>query len=410
MSADDQAPARLHVLFVDDDQDILDGLRDALRGQRGAWRMSFAPDGEHALARMAEAPADVVVSDMRMPRMDGAQLLGEIQERYPDSIRIVLSGYADTSALTRAAGVAHRFLAKPADTEELVRVIERSHALHELSAQVSRNRSSGSLSSLPSAPLAYVELTRMLNDERASAKDVANVVGRDVAMAAKVLQLANSAFFGTGRSISQLTEAVTRVGMNNLRALTLSAGAFARFTPSAPIPGFSIAVLQAHSTLVARIARRIAPRGAADDAFTAGMLHDVGQLILASQEPAYLAETIAVARERDVPLHIAEQQARGSSHAELGAHLLDLWGLPHTIVEAVAFHHDPRAAHGELFDHVTAVHVADVLAHEVLPAPKDLQLPPAQLDEEYLASLNVLDELERWRELARTEDTAARVE
>ncbi len=396
-------PARKHVLFVDDQQEILDGLRDALRGQRNAWEMTFVPDAQQALARMREMPVDVVVSDMRMPGMDGAELLGAIQREYPDTIRIVLSGYADSLALTRAAGVAHRFLAKPADTEDLVRVIERSCALHELSAQVSRNRTSAALTSLPSAPMAYVELTRMLNDERASARDVAAVVEQDVAMSAKVLQLANSAFFGTGRSISQLTEAVTRIGLNNLRALTLSVGAFERFRPSAPIPGFSIATLQAHSTLAARIARRIAPAGAADDAFSAGMLHDVGLLILASQEPSYLADLIAEARLEDVPLFDAELRSRGSSHAGIGAHLLDLWGIPHTIVEAVAYHHAPRAAHGALFDHLTAVHVADVLAHEVLPAREEERLPPAPLDEEYLASLSVLGDLERWRTIALEE-------
>ncbi len=283
--------------------------------------------------------------------------------------------------------------------------------LHELSAQVSRNRASAALSSLPSAPLAYVELTRMLNDERASARDVAEVVARDVAMAAKVLQLANSAFFGTGRTINQLTEAVTRVGLNNLRALTLSVGAFERFTPGTPIPGFSIAALQAHSTLVARIARRIAPAATTDDAFAAGMLHDVGLLILASQEPAYLAETMATARSESRPLYEVELSSRGSSHAELGAHLLDLWGIPHTIVEAVAYHHAPRAAHSVRFDHVIAVHVADVLAHEAAPAPAGAEgLPIAPLDEDYLASLHVVDELEGWRELAQEEAEQARGE
>jgi len=400
---------RKHVLFVDDQQEILDGLRDALRSQRHTWQMSFVSDAEQALERMRTDAADVVVTDMRMPRIDGAELLGEVQAQYPDSIRIVLSGYADTSALTRAAAVAHRFLAKPADTDELVRVIERSLALHELSTQMSRNRTSTALSSLPSAPLAYVELTRMLNDDRASASDVAGVVEHDVAMSAKVLQLANSAFFGTGRSILQLSEAVTRLGMNNLRALTLSVGAFDSFTPDEPLPGFSISALQAHSTLVGQIARRIAPTGTGDDAFTAGMLHDVGQLILASQEPEYLAQVIATAEAEDRPLHEAEQAARGSTHAEIGAYLLDLWGIPHTIVEAVAYHHAPRAAHGALFDHVTAVHVADALADEVLPAGDEReQLPPARLDEEYLSVLGVADEVKRWRVIAREE--AARLQ
>ncbi len=410
MSVSPTPVTRTHVLFVDDQQEILDGLRDALRGQRHAWQMTFVASAEEALACLGDAPVDVVVSDMRMPGMDGAQLLSEIQERYPGMIRIILSGYADTAALTRAAGVAHRFLAKPAETDELVRVIERSCALRELSAQVSRNESSAALSSLPSAPVAYLELTRMLGDENASAADVASVVERDVAMAAKLLQLANSAIFGSGRSISQLSEAVTRVGLNNLRALALSVGTFERFTPSSLTPGFSIAALQAHSTLVARIARRLAPRSASDDAFTAGMLHDVGLLILATHEPAFLAEAIAAAQLEGRPLYEVEQQTRGSSHAELGAHLLALWGIPHPIVEAVAYHHAPRAAHGRLLDHVTAVYVANLLAHEVAPGPEGERLPQAPLDDEYLASLQVLGELDAWRELAATEALQAGVD
>jgi len=399
-------PERKHVLFVDDEQEILDGLRDALRGQRSIWRMSFAPDAQRALEIMEESPADVVVSDMRMPVTDGAALLAQVQALHPAAVRIVLSGYADTVALTRAGAVAHRFLAKPAETEDIVRVVERSFALRDLSRQITSDRDSAALSSLPSAPTAYLELTRALGNERLGTADVGKIVAQDVAMSAKVLQLANSAFFGTGRTINQLPEAVTRIGVNNLRSLALSVGAFESFRPRGPLAGFSIAELQHHSTLVARIARRIAPKGMGDDAFTAGMLHDVGVLVLASKKPEQLAAAIENARAEGIPVHNAERDAYGATHAEIGAHLLDLWGIPHPIVEAVAYHHEPANAAGRLFDQVTAVHVADRLAHDVSPHDGDTPWFGGTIDEEYLESLGAVEEMDRWREIALEEVSA----
>ena len=398
--SDADGDGRTHVLFVDDEPEVLEALADALRAQREHWRMSFAAGPQRAMEALeSDDGADVVVTDMRMAGMDGAELLTEVQRRWPDTVRIVLSGYADPSLVARAAPVAHRFLAKPAQTDDLVRVVRRSCALHDLSAEVLRTHASLASASLPSAPVVYQELTRLLHDPDSSAADVARVVERDVAISAKVLQLANSAFFGTGRTIGALQEAVARLGVTILRALTLQVGAFETLRPGGHVEGLSIGSLTTHSNLVARIARRIAPDGAGDDAFTAGLLHDVGLLVRARHAPTELAAQIATARRRGVPLHAIERAGGASSHAALGAHLLDLWGIPHTIAEAVAYHHAPGEAPGHMFDHVTAVHVADRLAREV-STEHGPRWPCGELDDEYLGAIGVLGRLDQWRELA----------
>ena len=118
----------IRVLFVDDETHVLESLRDALRPWRRELTMAFAADGPTALEEVAREPYDAVVSDMRMPGMDGAELLREVQRVQPATVRIVLSGYAEIESVARAATVAHRFLSKPCDVDELVSVIGRSCA------------------------------------------------------------------------------------------------------------------------------------------------------------------------------------------------------------------------------------------------------------------------------------------
>jgi len=115
-------PDKKRVLFVDDEPRILDGRRRMLRSMRHEWKMSFAETGQEALAILANQPFDVVVVDMRMPGMDGVQLLSEVRKRH-QIIRIVLSGTADREAILRAVGLAHQYLSKPCDAETLKSVL-----------------------------------------------------------------------------------------------------------------------------------------------------------------------------------------------------------------------------------------------------------------------------------------------
>jgi HD-like signal output (HDOD) protein len=359
------------VLFVDDEPQILEGLRDATRSLRRAWQMQFALGGAEALELVAAEPFDVVVSDMRMPGIDGAAVLARVRELRPDAVRVVLSGYSEVAAALRAAEVAHLSLTKPCTPDVLRATIERACGLQELVTGERDRRAAAGLSALPSAPDTFLALRRAAADPETTAGEVAAIVERDVAMSAKVLQLVNSAFFGLGRQVESIEEAVRYLGLAVLKALVASEGAFTAFAPARPVAGFDIASLQRHSALTGHIARRMLPdKERAEAAFTAGMLHDVGELVLAGE------------------------RRTGADHAALGAYVLGLWGLPHAVVEAVAFHHAPARLQPAELDVVVAVHVADHLAHRVAGAE------PPPLDEPLLARLGVLDRLGEWRAAA----------
>jgi putative nucleotidyltransferase with HDIG domain len=390
------------ILFVDDEPLILEGLRDLLRRHRRKWQMSFALGGEAALAELDRSGFDVVVSDMRMPGVDGATLLRRIQETRPEIIRIVLSGHAEQEAALRAVPVAQQFLNKPASAETLENTIERAFQLRALIGDDAVRRVVGKVETLPSLPSVYQELTAVLADERTSARDVAAVLEQDPAMAAKVLQLVNSGFFGLGRRISSVEQAVAYLGMSMIKNLALSAKVFEPWRRPR-VDGFSAEALQTHSLAVAALASRLAgpERHRADEVFTAGLLHDVGTLIMALEVPDLLAAALEVSRCEGRPLHEAELEIGDVTHAEVGAYLLGLWGLPYPIVEAVGNHHAPQRVPQQEFDVLAAVHVADALVRE-LSAPRSTSpdQAPSRIDLAYLARLGVCDRLEAWRELA----------
>jgi HD-like signal output (HDOD) protein len=387
------------VLFVDDEPHILESLRDVLRPYRREWTMRFVADASSALEALEEAEYDVVISDMRMPGMDGAALLARVREMHPNTVRIVLSGYAELHMVARAGSVAHRFLGKPCHVDELRRVVERSCALRELTSEQPLRSMAAAATRLPCVPDLYTAVSEQLTDPDASLRDIAAIVSEDVAMTARVLQLANSAFFGRARQVSRIDEAVGFLGLNPLKALLLSAGALESLKPTETVDGFSLEQLQHHGTLAARLAQRLVDDAQhRDDAFAAALLHDIGLLVLVTEDPEF-PDCCAVALREQRPLVEVERERRGITHAEIGAHLLELWGLPHAIVEAVAFHHRPADVHEPILDATAAVAIADALVNEV----EALEPPtaPAALEPAYLERLGVADRLPRWRELAR---------
>jgi putative nucleotidyltransferase with HDIG domain len=366
-------------LFVDDERPVLEGLRDALRPLRREWTVAFAASGEEALERLSREPFDIVVSDLRMPGMDGPTLLARVQQEYPTAVRVALSGYAEMTQALKASSVAHVFLAKPCDAEHLKSALGRAVSLQATLRDERLRRIAGATSRLPSVPLVYERLVEALGDPETGTADVAAIVEQDAAMTAKLLQLVNSAFFGLPRRVERVSEAVSYLGLSILKALVLSEGAFRAFDAPAVERVFSIERLQAHATLVARIAVKLAPDSASHATLlTAGLLHDIGKLLAATTNPAFLAEALA-------------------THAELGAYLLGEWGLPHEIVEAVALHHTPARLDPRFALVPTLLHVADALAHEVAPVPGT---DPPPLDEAHLDAAGLADRLPAWRAVA----------
>ena len=365
--------------------------------------MGFAPGGgEAALALMEASPFDVIVSDMRMPGMDGVKLLAQVREQYPQVVRIMLSDPTELSTALRVVPVAHQFLAKPCDVAMLRVAVERACHLKGLLNDDSIRRTVGALGDLPSLPQTYGALTQALTDPDTSLQKIARIVEQDVGISARILQLVNSAFFGLAHCITNIPHAVIYLGINTLRSLVLSVEIFRVFEPKTALPGFSLEVLERHARLAALIAARLpVPKHLVNIPMVAGMLHDVGKLILAWKFPERFDKLLRQAAEEHCPLYKVEEREYGFSHAEIGAYLLGLWGLPYILVEAVAFHHGPNRVPHENFDALSAVYVANLLAHDlVAPSPEVSLENTIETSQKELAALGVQEDLAGWRAMA----------
>jgi putative nucleotidyltransferase with HDIG domain len=398
----------MKILFVDDESNVLSGLRRMLRGQRDVWDMQFAASGPAALALMQQEPFDVIVTDMRMPSMDGAELLSRVSKQFPKTVRLVLSGQSEHEKIFRAIGPAHQFMSKPCDPDVLVGTIERACGLQNLMHDESLKQIISQVSFLPSLPTIYRDLVNALESDTSSVESIGEMIGSDIAMSAKVLQLVNSAFFGLPQHVSCPKHAASLLGLNILRPLVLLAGSYSQ-VDDPNLKGYSLERTIRHSMAVATSARAIAASQTevsqlVDDAFIGGMMHDIGKLILAVNMSERYQHALDRSLREKLPLWQVELEMFGTSHAEIGAHLLGLWGLPHSIVEAVAFHHRPDLANGQEFAPLTAVHVANSLcqtSHQAADPSEQIRW-----NQSYLESIVSPSQLAKWRSMAVWERAA----
>jgi putative nucleotidyltransferase with HDIG domain len=380
----------MRVLFVDDEQPVLDGLRVRLRALRDKWETAFADSGPSALEMMKERAFDVIVSDMRMPEMDGARLLRTVSERWPQTVRIVLSGYSELDQTVRLVPVAHQYLSKPCDLAALANIIERCMALKSVLGQPELRSLVGQLRQLPPVPATYAKLQQAMAVESVSVRDVAAIVSRDTVIAAKLMQMVNSAFFRLPRRIDDIEQAVSYLGLAAVRNLAVSAEVFAKWPRASAASGIDLEGLQVHTLNVAAGAHALArDLPFASDALLAAMLHDIGYWVLVQQRADDLHAAVRLATAERLPLDEAERRVLGASHAEIGAYLLGLWGLPNTVVEAAAYHHRPREVPQTGFDVLAAVCVAHALTEPTESrAFPNLPVVHAEVDPEYLVSIN----------------------
>ncbi|OQW85934.1 MAG: hypothetical protein BWK76_07265 [Desulfobulbaceae bacterium A2] len=389
------------VLFVDDEPNILEGLRRMLRALRRDFNFHFAANGREALALMQQVEIDVIVSDMRMPGMDGATLLEEVRRLHPHAIRIILSGHADEQAILRTVGVVHRYLSKPSGPEQLKAVLENAAAIHTMLSDGTLKNLVSEIGALPCLPSVFTKLQQMLASDTTSVDEVGALIEQDIALSAKVLQLVNSAFFGLPQQVESPARAVTLLGLDTIRALALGVGIFSDLPPGL---GGIIESLWDHSLRTSELARRIARHEAPDDkplaghAFIAGLLHDLGKLILATRLPAKYREASALAAADNIPLHEAEQRVFGVGHCPVGAYLLGLWGLPGCEVEAVAFHHQLQLYPETGINLARIVAAADAMAHEMEAQEGVDGLAPPGSVEEVVPDLK--ERVARWRDYA----------
>ncbi|NIA15650.1 MAG: HDOD domain-containing protein [Nitrospiraceae bacterium] len=389
------------ILFVDDEPNILEGLERMLFPLQREWRIAFAGSGQEALDIMKEQAFDVIVSDMRMPGMDGAALLTEVKERYPDTVRFVLSGQSDRETTFRSVGLAHQFIAKPCNPKALKANVDSAFALRELLGNENLKRMISQADTLPALPKTYTALIDELQSEDASVSTVGEIVESDIGMTAKILQLVNSAFFGFGQDVASATQAVSLLGLDTVKALVLMVGVFSQADSKKVSEMLSLNALWRHSMTVGQYSQKIsraekAGKDLIGDAYTAGVLHDAGQLLLAVNFIDDYRRVLDFASVSSVPLVDAEREVLGCTHAEVGAYLLGIWGLPDSIIQAVAFHHCPNLCPAVSFGPLTAVHAAEIFAHDAHGPDGDCSTP--QIDLEYVDSLGLADRVDAWRD------------
>ncbi|MBI3817698.1 MAG: HDOD domain-containing protein [Planctomycetes bacterium] len=385
------------ILFVDDEQDVLDGLANSLRRNRKQWGMQFALGANAALTKLAGERFDVVVSDMRMPGMDGAELLRSVKDLYPATARIILSGHAESQAVFRALPVAQQFISKPCDSQTIQNVIERTCSLQELLQEPKLKSIVGSLEHVPSVPAIYWKLTQALSSPNASLAEITRIVEQDPSICIKLLQLVNSSYFGVSHHVRSIQQAVAYLGLDLVRALALTAHIFSG-PRSRMVDMAFIESLQESSLLTARVSKAIIGDTSkdADGAFTAGLVHDIGLVILGFGLPSQMARVMERVKYENIPLHMAELELLGVSHAEVGAYLLGMWGLPFSIVETVAYHHTPGKGASESCEVMAAVHVADAFVNQLFKASCAPTPDMPILDFEFLEKSGFASKLQEW--------------
>jgi DNA-binding NarL/FixJ family response regulator len=290
------------ILFVDDEPAILMGLQNLLHKDRKRWTMTFLPSGDAAAAMLDTEHFEVVITDMRMPGLDGAGLLTLLQRDHPATARVMLSGHADSDAIMRSLHAVHQLLSKPCAATVLRDAIERGTVLARLGPLAA---AVGALDTLPTPPEIIEALTSVL--AAPTTTKLVDVVERDPALSAKALQLVNFHYFGSGAEVCSISDAVAQLGPERIRHIA-SCGA----VPTVADPT-ALVEHQAAAYLRARAERRATSGEGRDLAFTTALLRDLGRVVLLA----------------------TGADAGGISHAEIGATLLELWGLPRAIVDRV---------------------------------------------------------------------------
>lgn len=285
---------------------------------------------------------------------------------------------------------------EPAQASETI-----SNPLHAIFADVGLKTLIGGMKNIPTLPTLYSEVMQELKSQDPSLGRIGAIIAKDLGMAAKMLQVVNSSYFGMPRQVTSPSQAAMLLGMDTTKALVLSLGVFANLD-KLQVKGFTTQRLWEHSLRVGLWANRIAEsegleKSQVDEAFTAGLLHDIGTLALVMNRTSQYLQVMRQVEEESIPVQTAERKVFKATHAELGAYLVNTWGLPDGIAEAVAFHHSPLKSGNQRVSPLTAVYAADILEYEAVAVDEE----PSRLDTDrrYLDAIGRSDRLLAWREL-----------
>lgn len=383
------------VLFVDDERHVLEQLAGDVSATSPNVDATFVQGGAAAQAYLADHDVDAIVADLDMPGIDGATLLHEVHDASPQVVRIIVSGETAAAQRLESLQVAHQAVVKPVNARTLLGKIEQTCLLRDTLREPRLQEIVGGTEALPAAPGTYLQITQAMADPDVPVEKIAMLVSGDVGIAAKLLQVVNSAFFALSREIIRVSDAVAYLGLDATRAVVLATEVARSFGDVAP--GFGFDRFEAHAREVAGGAMALVPDDGRNEAFMAGLLHDVGELLVTRYDHELWSDVVARSRsETQDRLRYERDRLGGVTHAEVGGALLGMWGLPYSVVDAVTHHHQPVRS-GELtFDVVGAVHVVEAL---VAWRDEGKPEPGPTLDLAYLDRVGMSGKVAEWAKL-----------
>ncbi|HBC58435.1 MAG TPA: hypothetical protein DCZ03_14850 [Gammaproteobacteria bacterium] len=336
----------MKILFVDDEQKVLDGIKRTLRNKRHDWEMTFESDPNMALKNISQQDYDFIVTDLRMPGLTGSQLLKKVTEISPHSTRIVLSGDAELDRVVQTVGTAHQFIAKPCELNAIQFAIERTARIKNLLKNENLARLVGGVNELPSLPTVYNELVSALSSDKTSVEEIGDIISQDVGLSTKVLKTVNSAFFGLSEKVSNPTDATVYLGLDVIRGIVLANSTLTQLKPNTEA-GWHEQFVEENlfiSQMTKAVAKQLEGKSTVlvEEAFQAGLLHDIGRLLIATKLPEEFKQIEQLVEQQSLSLIEAEQKILQVDHALLGAYLLTLWGFNDSVIEAVLYHHQPE--------------------------------------------------------------------
>jgi putative nucleotidyltransferase with HDIG domain len=386
------------ILLVDEDALVLKALKRSLRQFSDQWTVSYAQSPHEALEQLEQGSLDVLITEVRLTTADGELFLRSFLKRHPRAARIVLTGYTSGDAIFKYAGLAHQLLAKPWSDQTLIETIQRADLISRMLSNDHLKKTLNLIENFPSIPAVYLELSEKLKTGEPSLQEIGEIIIRDPSLIIKLLQIVNSPFYGLPMPVTDPQKAVALLGLDVVKGFVLTSGLFNQYE-NRKIANFHIDALWQHSLKTANIVRQIAKKEnlgkeISEASFIACLLHDVGKIIIASNFPDEFQEICTRSTSEGVPFWHSEQKVLGASHAEIGAYLLGLWGLPLAVIKAVLEHHQPNLEGPTEIDQTALVHIANAIEKTAVNGSGAAFI---DLNPEFVAYLHLSESLAKWQ-------------
>ncbi|QAR33809.1 HDOD domain-containing protein [Geovibrio thiophilus] len=382
---------KYRLLFVDDEPNVLQGLKRMLFKMKDQWDMQFASGGKEALEILEKSRIQVIITDMLMPGMNGLELLKEVCSSYPKVFRVVLSGHSEHGMLVEAAKLAHQFLTKPCNADTVVETIEQALKFRQILHNEEAKRIVSRISMLPTMPVTFQRISDEMANPDYSVAAIARIVAEDSSMSANILKLVNSSFFGLINRITSPEKAIALLGADTIKSFIVNEHIFTEIK-TGQIKYFNLDLLRNHTLLAARLSKTISKLIGQSKQYTdmssiAGLLHDIGKVVLITNFNKTYKVVVEEARAQNKSIWEMEKEIIGTSHAEVGAYLLSLWGFDEEVIQAVHLHHCPNLSVDEGTSVLTSVYLGNVLEHRLVKLNENYAVRP--LDDIYVGRMNL---------------------